>query len=321
MNPVYGSTGEAWIPHRGAPPWTAPKRGRSPSDAHNTNSNESLWVKRARLDPADASRAFASDSNDFQNWEERDPPQMFQQAHNFTMQGDSTFSDVQGHVDATYLATMRSSLSSTTAEPQYQHCIPSHSLAIGGQSYKDPHALTTIEEWQTGPAYSSRAALLRRPSDLPVVASSAHRTGSSSNSGGCVPKAVNPVSRPSTSSFQGASNLEFSGTTTFINAHTVVVPNVSTRDIALVAEALSSNNFRNFLADHLRKRVGKTGRWVLSEANFGSGGRHLAESYGGLACVSGAGRTILASIIVEYLMELAKSNKRICVAFAYTPTP
>ncbi|TFK17485.1 hypothetical protein FA15DRAFT_604993 [Coprinopsis marcescibilis] len=225
-----------------------------------------------------------------------------------------------------------------------------------------------MENWQTGPLYSSQAGAggyaqyhhssipaeshhSRRPVNEPVTASSVYRPGSSSNSGtsvychvgrwcltyshvgGRVPEAVNPVSGPSTHSFQGASNLDFSGTTTFINAHTVVVPNLSTRgerlavrslcafpdggfiDIAVVAEALSSINFRNFLADHLRKRVGKTGRWVLSEPKFC---KWRKGPRGILWGTAGAGKTILASIIVEYLMELAKSNKRICVAFAFS---
>ncbi|TFK16782.1 hypothetical protein FA15DRAFT_560077, partial [Coprinopsis marcescibilis] len=74
-------------------------------------------------------------------------------------------------------------------------------------------------------------------------------------------------------------------------------------------------NFRNFLVDHLRKRVGKTGRWVLSEAKFC---RWRKAPRGILWGTAGAGKTILASIIIEDLMELAKSNKRICVAFAFS---
>ncbi|TFK17184.1 hypothetical protein FA15DRAFT_605593 [Coprinopsis marcescibilis] len=151
-------------------------------------------------------------------------------------------------------------------------------------------------------------------------------------------EADNTVSQagPSANSFQGARNFEINGTNTFINAHTVVVPsNISTRgerhtslsifpfpdddliDVAVVAEALSPINFRNFLVDHLRKRVGKTGRWVLSEAKF----RKWRKAPRGILWgtgMPGAGKTILASIIVEYLMELAKSNKRICVAFAFS---
>ena len=39
-------------------------------------------------------------------------------------------------------------------------------------------------------------------------------------------------------------------------------------DVAMVAEALSDINFRNFLADNLRKRVGKTGQWALKHPKF-----------------------------------------------------
>ncbi|TFK19831.1 ankyrin [Coprinopsis marcescibilis] len=88
-------------------------------------------------------------------------------------------------------------------------------------------------------------------------------------------------------------------------------------DVAVVAEALSIINFRNFLVDHLRKRVGKTGRWVISEPKFSKwrqGPRGILWGTG----MPGAGKTILASIIIEYLMELAKSNQRICVAFAFS---
>ncbi|TFK19222.1 ankyrin [Coprinopsis marcescibilis] len=344
MNPDHKATGGGWLPHQGVSSSTLPKRGRPSSDVYNISDNSDyFWSKRPRLDPADASRAFASGSNDIQNWQEwNQAPQMFQQAQNFTIQGDLTFNDFQGHADTMY-PTMQLSLSRTTTDRQYQqNYVPSHSLGYpnSGQVCNFPQALKSVEEWQAGPAYSSLAGAVGdaqyqhsnipvnlpashhtrsndscQPFDQAVNVNSVYQPGASSNSG--VFEAVHPNSGPSTHSFQGANNLEFSGTTTFINAHTIVVPNVSTRDIAVVAEALSKINFRNFLADHLRKRVGKTGRWVLSEPKFckwRKGPRRILWGTG----IPGAGKTILASIIIEYLMTLAKTNKRICVAFAFS---
>ncbi|TFK22078.1 hypothetical protein FA15DRAFT_644639 [Coprinopsis marcescibilis] len=137
-----------------------------------------------------------------------------------------------------------------------------------------------------------------------------------------VASAVPAVSVAAVQSFQGASNLAFNAPADFINAQSYtknifVAPSILPQDVAVVAEALSTINFRNFLADHLRKRVGKTGRWVFSEAKF----RKWRKAPRGILWgtgMPGAGKTILASIIVEYLMELAKGNKRICVAFAFS---
>ncbi|TFK23323.1 ankyrin [Coprinopsis marcescibilis] len=84
-----------------------------------------------------------------------------------------------------------------------------------------------------------------------------------------------------------------------------------------VARALSGLSYRSFLAYYLRKRVAKTGRWVLAEPKFRKWKKGPSRILWGTG-MPGSGKTFLASTIIEHLMTLAQGNKRICVAFAFS---
>ncbi|TFK18908.1 hypothetical protein FA15DRAFT_649026, partial [Coprinopsis marcescibilis] len=144
------------------------------------------------------------------------------------------------------------------------------------------------------------------------------------------PDSVNAVPRSSNEyfgaaltshSFQGASNLAFYGSQTFINTNsftstTSTSSTLCAEDFAIIAEALSDINFRNLLADNLRKRVGRTGWWIFNDPRFQRWIRKRRGAIWGVG-MPGAGKTILASIIIEHLIAVAKENRRICVAFAF----
>ncbi|TFK21240.1 hypothetical protein FA15DRAFT_645855 [Coprinopsis marcescibilis] len=86
--------------------------------------------------------------------------------------------------------------------------------------------------------------------------------------------------------------------------------------IAIVLEWLTDINFRAIQADTLRKRAAKTGTWIFDHADFVewiAGHRGILWGTG----IPGAGKTILAAIVIDYLTDLVKSNKRACVVFAY----
>ncbi|TFK17183.1 hypothetical protein FA15DRAFT_356464 [Coprinopsis marcescibilis] len=87
-----------------------PSSRQSENDSHALNST---W-----------SQTFTSGPHNYQSWQDGvewgGAPHMFQRTQNFTIQGDSTFNDIQGHVDATCAALMRPSLALTAADSRYQ---------------------------------------------------------------------------------------------------------------------------------------------------------------------------------------------------------
>ncbi|TFK17950.1 hypothetical protein FA15DRAFT_567367, partial [Coprinopsis marcescibilis] len=80
---------------------------------------------------------------------------------------------------------------------------------------------------------------------------------------------------------------------------------------------LSDINYHAIQADNYGKRAEGTGEWAFDDPK-------IVEWLGGVLGVlwgvgmPGAGKTVLASIIIDHLLQKAKANKRICVAFAFS---
>ncbi|TFK21239.1 ankyrin [Coprinopsis marcescibilis] len=123
--------------------------------------------------------------------------------------------------------------------------------------------------------------------------------------------------------FGGATNLQISGAPTFINAqnytvnyNTISQSDVPDDDLPKVIEWISEINYQDVQDDNLSKRAGDTGDWVFNLPVF----QEWESSDGGMLWgtgMPGAGKTVLAAIIVKHLRARAKANKRILVAFAY----
>ncbi|TFK18831.1 hypothetical protein FA15DRAFT_674982 [Coprinopsis marcescibilis] len=94
--------------------------------------------------------------------------------------------------------------------------------------------------------------------------------------------------------------------------HSVLSP----ADRKVILEWLSDINFRAFLADNLRRRAAGTGMWIFKDGKFVRWKGHRRGVLWGTG-MPGAGKTILASIIIEYFINLTKENRRTCVAFAF----
>ncbi|TFK17756.1 ankyrin [Coprinopsis marcescibilis] len=94
------------------------------------------------------------------------------------------------------------------------------------------------------------------------------------------------------------------------------IPNKDVQLFKAIVEWLSDINYRAIQADNLRKRVSGTVKWTLVNPvilNWLAGIDRILWGVG----MPGAGKTVLASYIVNHLAARAKANKRICVAFAY----
>ncbi|TFK16825.1 hypothetical protein FA15DRAFT_711371 [Coprinopsis marcescibilis] len=86
-----------------------------------------------------------------------------------------------------------------------------------------------------------------------------------------------------------------------------------------ILERLSKLNFRNILAENLAKRTPETGRGVIDSSWFKE---WLMNLLGGIVWgtgMPGAGKTVLACIVIEYLQELVaeSESKDVCLLFAF----
>ncbi|TFK24828.1 ankyrin [Coprinopsis marcescibilis] len=101
-----------------------------------------------------------------------------------------------------------------------------------------------------------------------------------------------------------------------VHFHTAIGPAWSTvEEFAVVGNWLTMLNFQVMQVDTLRKRVPNTCSWILDYQQFQ---RWLVE--GGILWgtgIPGAGKTILASIVIDYLHSIANEDANVCVAFAY----
>ncbi|TFK16367.1 hypothetical protein FA15DRAFT_711918 [Coprinopsis marcescibilis] len=126
-----------------------------------------------------------------------------------------------------------------------------------------------------------------------------------------------------------AQGVHFAGSTTLnstqIQVHnnvynTTVQPDVSEKDAQLFEKIvgwLSDINYHAIQADNYGKRAQGTGEWAFDDPK-------IVDWLGGVLGIlwgvgmPGAGKTVLASIIIDHLLQKAKANKRICVAFAFS---
>ncbi|TFK20485.1 hypothetical protein FA15DRAFT_759346 [Coprinopsis marcescibilis] len=126
---------------------------------------------------------------------------------------------------------------------------------------------------------------------------------------------------------KNAQGVHIEGSATLISArnytsvyNTVVQPDISEKDMALfekIVEWLSDINYHAIQADNYGKRAEGTGEWVFDEPKIVDWmGGALGVLWG--VGMPGAGKTVLASIIIDHLLQKAKANKRICVAFGFS---
>ncbi|TFK16423.1 hypothetical protein FA15DRAFT_743910 [Coprinopsis marcescibilis] len=100
----------------------------------------------------------------------------------------------------------------------------------------------------------------------------------------------------------------------------VAQSDVSEKDAQLfekIVEWLSDVNYHAIQADNYGKRAEGTGKWAFEDPMIS---KWLEGALGILWGIGmpGAGKTVLASFIIDHLLQKAKANKRICVAFAFS---
>ncbi|TFK21921.1 ankyrin [Coprinopsis marcescibilis] len=86
-----------------------------------------------------------------------------------------------------------------------------------------------------------------------------------------------------------------------------------------VLESLGKLNFRNIVKENIAKRTPETGRWVI-ESDWFKG--WLMDLLGGIVWgtgMPGAGKTVLACIVIEHLQKLVEESdsKDVCILFAF----
>ncbi|TFK17787.1 ankyrin [Coprinopsis marcescibilis] len=86
-----------------------------------------------------------------------------------------------------------------------------------------------------------------------------------------------------------------------------------------VLESLGKLNFRGIVKENIAKRTPETGRWVIDSDWFKD---WLMDLLGGIIWgtgMPGAGKTVLACIVIEHLQKLAEESesKDVCILFAF----
>ncbi|TFK21534.1 ankyrin, partial [Coprinopsis marcescibilis] len=86
-----------------------------------------------------------------------------------------------------------------------------------------------------------------------------------------------------------------------------------------LANWLADINFRDIQAENSSKRAHKTGYWVLEKGIFKTWVRGDKEGPRILwgTGMPGAGKTVIASLVIEHLEAISEDRKDICVLFAY----
>ncbi|TFK18216.1 hypothetical protein FA15DRAFT_628136, partial [Coprinopsis marcescibilis] len=96
------------------------------------------------------------------------------------------------------------------------------------------------------------------------------------------------------------------------NVNLVVPDNVYERIVVWI----SAINYQDIQDDNLSKQIGETSMWVLDEPVFIDwAGRNGGILWG--TGIPGAGKTVMASILIDHLRKRAKNDKMILVAFAF----
>ncbi|TFK19436.1 hypothetical protein FA15DRAFT_176085 [Coprinopsis marcescibilis] len=84
-----------------------------------------------------------------------------------------------------------------------------------------------------------------------------------------------------------------------------------------ILEWLSKINFRDIVAENLAKRTPETGRWVLDSDWLTDWLRNLLGGIVWGTGMPGAGKTIIACIVIEYLQKIVEESKDVCLLFAF----
>ncbi|TFK26002.1 hypothetical protein FA15DRAFT_654637 [Coprinopsis marcescibilis] len=84
-----------------------------------------------------------------------------------------------------------------------------------------------------------------------------------------------------------------------------------------IVEWLSDFNYHAIQADNYRKRAEGTGKWAIDDPKISKWLEGILGILWGIG-MPGAGKTLLATFIIDYLLQKSKANKRICVAFAFS---
>ncbi|TFK24255.1 hypothetical protein FA15DRAFT_420587 [Coprinopsis marcescibilis] len=91
------------------------------------------------------------------------------------------------------------------------------------------------------------------------------------------------------------------------------------KDVEKLANWLADINFRDIQMENSGKRTPGTGFWVLEKGVFKiwvQGSKEGPRILWGTG-MPGAGKTIIASLVVEHLERIAKDNPDVCVVFAF----
>ncbi|KAH6902879.1 hypothetical protein BKA70DRAFT_1567386 [Coprinopsis sp. MPI-PUGE-AT-0042] len=114
---------------------------------------------------------------------------------------------------------------------------------------------------------------------------------------------------------QGAQNLTITGGT-FIQNNQQTVSLQDPDRLRKVLDFLSLVNFRTIQQENLGKWTPGTVKWLLESSMFEAWlATHCAILWG--TGMPGAGKTILASVVIKHLQALAQASSDICVAFVY----
>ncbi|TFK22139.1 hypothetical protein FA15DRAFT_714696 [Coprinopsis marcescibilis] len=87
-------------------------------------------------------------------------------------------------------------------------------------------------------------------------------------------------------------------------------------DITKISEWLTIINYRINQMDNFKKRTRGTVKWILADSQFSAWFSGFSGILWGIG-MPGAGKTVLASAVIDYLLKLEESDEDICVAFAY----
>ncbi|KAH6879954.1 hypothetical protein BKA70DRAFT_1473926 [Coprinopsis sp. MPI-PUGE-AT-0042] len=152
---------------------------------------------------------------------------------------------------------------------------------------------------------SSNTLLLQLTWDDTVVAGAPASAGSP------------PIQNSGPSLFQGAQNPTINGGIFIQTTHQLEVTSFQNQEyLRKVLDFLSPVNFRSIQQENLSKWAPGTFTWLLESSMF----QFWLDSQCGILWgtgMPGAGKTILASVVIEHLQELAKASTDICVTFVY----
>ncbi|KAH6902862.1 hypothetical protein BKA70DRAFT_1516948 [Coprinopsis sp. MPI-PUGE-AT-0042] len=124
-----------------------------------------------------------------------------------------------------------------------------------------------------------------------------------------------PIQSPGPALIHGAQHLTINGGTFIQNNQQASAPQ-DPKYLRKVLDFLSAVNFRTIQQENLGKWMPGTIKWLLESSMFQFWLDTQCAILWGTG-MPGAGKTILASVVIKYLEALAKASSDICVAFVY----